>query len=118
LKFEFENYDAIILSDMLHYLQPDEQKLIIERCIEHLNENGVIIIRDGNKDLEERHKGTKLTELFSTKLIGFNKTSGSGLSFLSGKTIHAIAEANGMNCEELDNTKLTSNVIFVIKKEA
>ncbi|MBV4358007.1 trifunctional MMPL family transporter/lysophospholipid acyltransferase/class I SAM-dependent methyltransferase [Pinibacter aurantiacus] len=117
LKFEFENYDAIILSDMLHYLQPDEQKTIIERCIHHLNENGIIIIRDGNKDLEERHKGTKLTELFSTKLIGFNKTSGNGLSFLSGKTIHTIAEANGMSCEELDNTKLTSNVVFVMKRK-
>lgn len=116
LKFEFENYDAIILSDMLHYLQPNEQKLIIERCIQHLSENGIIIIRDGNKDLEERHKGTKLTEYFSTKLIGFNKTSGKGLSFLSGKTIHEIATLHNMCCEEIDNTKRTSNVVFVLRK--
>ena len=37
--------------------------------------DGIIIIREGDKDLAERHKGTKLTEFFSTRIIGFNKTS-------------------------------------------
>ncbi len=117
MQFSFEKYNAIILSDMLHYLQPVEQKQVIEKCIAYLQENGIIIIRDGNSDLEKRHKNTRLTELFSTRLIGFNKTSGKGLSYLSGKTIHEIAALHNIHCEEIDNTKLTSNVIFVLRKK-
>ncbi|MBI3883410.1 MAG: 1-acyl-sn-glycerol-3-phosphate acyltransferase, partial [Sphingobacteriales bacterium] len=40
LEFEFETYDAIIICDMLHYLQPAQQKLVIEKCIRHLNTGG------------------------------------------------------------------------------
>lgn len=116
LKFDFGNYDAIILADMLHYLQPDEQKQVVEDCIKSLNPGGTIIIRDGNKDLEERHKGTRLTEFFSTRFIGFNKTSGSGLSFLSGELIQEIAKKQNIKCDVIDNTKFTSNVVFVLRK--
>jgi len=115
MEYAFETYDAIILADMLHYLQPDQQTILIERCIRHLRPGGTILIRDGDKDLAEKHKGTRLTEFFSTKLIGFNKTSGEGLSFLSGRRVEAIARENGMNCQVIDGTKYTSNVFFVLK---
>jgi 1-acyl-sn-glycerol-3-phosphate acyltransferase len=116
MEFAFEKYDVIILADMLHYLQPEQQKILIKKCFLHTNEGGSIIIRDGNKDLEERHKGTKLTEFFSTKLIGFNKTSGKTLSFLSGDFIREMALSNGFDCREIDNTKFTSNIVFVLTK--
>ena len=48
--FDFEKYDAIILADMLHYLQPAEQKQVIEKCISNLNPGGKLIIRDGDTD--------------------------------------------------------------------
>lgn len=115
LDYAFEQYDAIILSDILHYLQPDQQKLVIEKCFRHLNYGGVILIRDGNKDLKERHKGTKLTEFFSTKFFGFNKTAGAGLSFLSAGSIKDLSTWHNMYCKEIDQTKYTSNIIFVIK---
>jgi 2-polyprenyl-3-methyl-5-hydroxy-6-metoxy-1,4-benzoquinol methylase len=116
LQYPFGNYDSIIMSDILHYLDPEHQKLIIEKCVRHLLPGGNIIIREGNKDLEKRHKGTKLTELFSTRIIGFNKTTGNGLSFLSGNLIKEIAKAQQLECVELDNTKFTSNIIFELKK--
>lgn len=112
--FNFMQYDGIIVADMLHYLQADQQKMIIEKCIKSLNKGGTLIIRDGDKEREAKHKGTKLTELFSTKLFGFNKTTGAGLSFLSASTIHDIAKANNMRCREIDETKYTSNVVFVL----
>ncbi|HMG82861.1 MAG TPA: 1-acyl-sn-glycerol-3-phosphate acyltransferase [Ferruginibacter sp.] len=115
LEFSFEKYDAIILSDVLHYLKPEEQKLVMEKCFAHLNANGVILLRDGNADLKERHKGTKLTEFFSTKFFGFNKTTDTGLSFLSGSSIKELAAIHNMHCKEIDQTKYTSNIIFVIK---
>ena len=116
MEYNFDMYDAIILSDILHYLQPEEQKLIVEKCIAHLTPGGKIIIRDGNKDLEKRHKGTKLTELFSTRIMAFNKTSVNGLSFLSGNLIEQIARDKKMDYRTLDTTTFTSNIIFELKK--
>ena len=113
--FEFGKYDAIIVADMLHYLQPDEQKLVIEKCINNLSPGGIVIIRDGDKDKEDQHKKTRLTEFFSTKVFNFNKTKQSGLSFLSGKMIREIAVEKGMHCSEIADSKLTSNTIFILK---
>ena len=104
------------MMDILHYLQPDQQKIVIEKCIRHLAPGGLIVIRDGNKELAKRHRGTELTEVFSTEIIGFNKTSGNGLFFLSGSMIKEIAAAHGLECREIDETTYTSNIIFVLKQ--
>ncbi len=117
LNFNFERYDAIILADMLHYLQPTEQKQILDKCIANLNPGGTVIIRDGDKDVVDLHKRTRLTELVSTKILNFNKTKDGGLNFLSGKMIRAIAEENGMSSREMADSKLTSNTIFILKSE-
>ena len=117
LNFNFEKYDAIVLSDILHYLQADEQTLIIERCIDSLNPNGKMIIRDGNEDLKDRHRGTKLSEFFSTKVVGFNKMKSEGLSYLSTQTIKKIAQKHGLTYQEIDNTQLTSNLILILQKQ-
>jgi 1-acyl-sn-glycerol-3-phosphate acyltransferase len=113
--YSFEKYDGIIVSDILHYLRPSQQTSIVQKCINNLNPGGIIIIREGNADLARRHRGTKLTEFFSTSFFGFNKTTGDGLSFLSGQSIRKIALETNMECTEMDNTKYTSNVIFLVK---
>lgn len=111
----FEQNDVFILADMLHYLTPEKQNQLLENCITALNENGIIIIRDGDRDLQERHKGTKLTELFSTKIIGFNKTENQ-LHFISRSEIEAFAAKHNLKAEVIDNTKLTSNIVMVLRK--
>jgi 2-polyprenyl-3-methyl-5-hydroxy-6-metoxy-1,4-benzoquinol methylase len=118
MNFKFDEYDCIILSDILHYLQPADQETLMERSIKHLKTNGVIIIRDGNAALSRRHQGTRITEFFSTKLFGFNKTGSEGLSFLQADLVHSIAGNHNMDCREIDNTKLTSNIIFVVREKA
>ena len=112
---KFEKSDVFILADMLHYLTPEEQKSLLENCVAALNENGMIIIRDGDRDLQERHKGTKLTELFSTKIIGFNKTQNQ-LHFISRNEIGDFAVKHNLNAEVIDNTKWTSNIVMVLRK--
>ena len=92
--------------------------LIIEKCISNLNPGGIVIIRDGDKDKEEQHKKTRLTEFFSTRLFNFNKTKETGLSFLSGKMIREIAVEKRMHCSEIPDSKLTSNTIFILKAAA
>ena len=116
LKYDFEKYDGIIMADMLHYLQESEQEQVLQKAIQSLSAEGVLIIRDGDKE-KKKHGGTKLTEFFSTKVFAFNKTTDSGLSFLSGTMIRNIAAANDMECMEIDETKYTSNVIFVLRKK-
>ncbi len=116
LNFSFEKYDAIILADILHYLQPGEQDLVLEKCITQLNPGGIVIIRDGDKDVIDKHKKTQLTEFFSTKLFKFNKTTEKGLSFLSGRMVRDKAVLHNLECREIRDSTLTSNTIFVLGK--
>ena len=101
---------------MLHYLPEADQKLVIEKCISNLNPGGKIIIRDGDRDKEALHEKTKLTELFSTRILNFNKTKETGLNFLSGNMIRMIAAAHKMSCEEKPDSKRTSNTIFILNR--
>ncbi|MBL0049107.1 MAG: MMPL family transporter [Bacteroidetes bacterium] len=111
--YEFEKSDAFILSDVLHYLTANQQDLLIENCVKNLNPNGMILIRDGNKDLQKRHWGTRYTEFFSTN-FGFNKTQNK-LEFLSGKDLLKSLSKYKLKIEIIDNTKLTSNMIYVLR---
>ena len=105
--------DVFIISDVLHYMPEILQINVIEKCISQLNPKGMIIIRDADKDLEKRHMGTKITEFFSTN-IGFNQTKFK-LEFVSGSLIRNIANKHGLNIEVIDNTKRTSNLIYVLR---
>jgi 1-acyl-sn-glycerol-3-phosphate acyltransferase len=112
----FEVYDAFILSDVLHYLSSEEQETLLQQCIERLSPDGVIVIRDGDSDRAKRHEGTRFTEFMSTRVIGFNKTKRKQLSFFSAAHVRGLVNKYGAVAEEIDNTRYTSNVIFVIKK--
>jgi uncharacterized protein len=106
--------DAIILSDVLHYLMPDQQEQLIQHSIAALRPGGMLLIRDGDRDLQKRHERTMMTEFFSTKFFSFNKTGGHPLYYLSGKTIQDLARKQQMDCRSLDPSDTTSNLIFVI----
>jgi uncharacterized protein len=113
--YPFEQYDGIVLSDMLHYLKPEEQKNLLLKCMNSLKRGGVLVIRDANKDMTRRHHRTQLTEFFSTRLFGFNKTGGHGLCFFSGQMIQDLAVSKNMEYFEMDHSRFTSNQIHVIK---
>lgn len=115
MQFPLESCAGILISDVLHYLLPEQQRTLLERCVAALLPGGVLIIRDGAEELKERHKGTKLSELFSTKIFKFNKTR-NGLHFISRKTITAFAAGKGLSLEVIDTTKRTSNLTFVLRK--
>ena len=114
-KFDFEKYNGITIMDVLHYLIPEQQVKVIEKAITALLPGGILIIRDGDADMKEKHKGTKLTELFSTKIFSFNKTINE-LHFLSGKMVEPLAAKHGLTFERIDDTKYTSNVVWVMRK--
>jgi 2-polyprenyl-3-methyl-5-hydroxy-6-metoxy-1,4-benzoquinol methylase len=111
---EAGTYDGIVINDVLHYLPQLAQDDLIRRCASALTPEGVLIIREGNTDLGRRHKGTRLTEFFSVKLLGFNKAV-NALHFVSGAHIRAVCP--DMTIEVIDQAKYTSNVIFVLRKK-
>lgn len=113
--YSMSMYDAIILSDVLHYFNEEKQEQLIEKCIRHLNTGGRLIIRDADSALKKRHLGTRYTEFFSTK-TGFNKMKERRLFFTSREKITAIVERHNLKIEVVDNTKLTSNLTFIIQK--
>ncbi|HEY0744474.1 MAG TPA: methyltransferase domain-containing protein, partial [Chryseosolibacter sp.] len=114
--FPLQRYDTIIIADVLHYLTPEAQVRTIERAVNALEKGGRLIIRDGNAELQERHKGTKLTELFSVKILRFNKSQ-NDLHFMKASDVKRIAGRLNCTVEIIDDTKFTSNVIFVVRKQ-
>lgn len=117
-QYEYNPSDAFIISDVLHYLKQEQQVQLIQKCIAKLNPNGVLIIRDADADKKERHLGTRYTEFFSTN-SGFNKTKTDGLHFASASLIKNTLEAFPfLQYDIIDNTKLTSNIIFIIRNTA
>lgn len=114
-KYEFPMADGLIISDVLHYLEPEQQIDVVEKLARSINKKGVLLIRDADADLKHRQKGTWYTEFISTN-VGFNKTKDSGLHFVSGKLIRdSIAKFPHLSMEVIDNTKLTSNIIYIVR---
>ncbi len=114
LLYEFPRADVFILSDVLHYVTEEKQEMLLEKCIRNLNQGGLILIRDADKDLQKRHKGTMLTEFFSTRL-GFNKTANHKLYFFPGRKIEKMAEKHKLKIEKIDTGRLTSNILYILR---
>jgi 1-acyl-sn-glycerol-3-phosphate acyltransferase len=116
LAAEFGPQEGIILSDVLHYLPPAGQVALLQKCADSLTPAGVLVIRDGFTEMGTKHNGTRLTEWFSTRFCQFNKTAEGGLSFLSTSLITDFAARNQLEVSVLDQTRYTSNLIFICKK--
>jgi SAM-dependent methyltransferase len=116
-EFEIPSCIGYLLCDVMHYLEPDKQESLLRSCCRKLLPGGIILVREANADLTGRHKGSLLTEFFSTR-SGFNKTSSpSGeLWFTSARRVAAIASEEGLTMEIIDLKKLTSNNLFALRR--
>ncbi len=114
-KVELPMANAFILMDVLHYLPKEAQRELILKCLGNLSPGGMLMIRDANAELEERQRGTWLTEFFSTR-FGFNKTNSNKLIFTGSTFITSTAEQTGASVEIIDKGKFTSNVLYLITK--
>jgi uncharacterized protein len=112
--FNYADSDVFLLSDVLHYMPREKQEELLANCVNHLNPGGILIIRDANKDLKKRHLGTRYTEFFSTR-SGFNKSVDRKLFFFSARHVNEFAEKNNMRVEIIDETKLTSNLLYILR---
>ena len=112
---ELENPDVVFFNDVLHYLTREEQFKVLNDTVGRLADNGIIFIRDGITDMAERHALTSKTEKYSTKIVNFNKTTNQ-LSFFSSEDIFKFAEENKLECQMIEQSKKTSNVLFILQK--
>ena len=115
--YDFTPRDCIILSDVLHYLPPSDQELLLKRCMMNLNEGGCIIIRDADSNRKTGHSRSRLTELFSTGMR-FNKTYDENLMlhFISTGEIERIASGAGFMLELLESKTYSSNTYYRLRK--
>lgn len=112
---EIENSDVVFFNDVLHYLSTEEQFEVLQRTVEKLNDNGLIFIRDGITDNPDLHAVTQRTEKYSTSIAKFNKTTNQ-LTFFSSVDIFKFAEENQLKCQMVEQSKKTSNVLFILEK--
>lgn len=115
LEYELPVADVFTLMDVLHYLPETAQRTLILKCLNSLSDGGLLMIRDADAELQDRQKGTWLTEFFSTR-FGFNKTNSNQLTFTGRKFITSVAGEAGADVEVIDNGKFTSNVLYLIRK--
>lgn len=109
-----ETYDVVFLMDVLHYFGASAQEKLLQNVLENISANGIVFIRDGIKDLAQKHEKTKLTEFFSSHL-GFNKVE-EDFHFFERKFIEKWAKKYNLNIIYIEQSKNTSNVLFVLTK--
>ncbi|RGQ20955.1 trifunctional MMPL family transporter/lysophospholipid acyltransferase/class I SAM-dependent methyltransferase [Phocaeicola vulgatus] len=115
LEYPLPESDVFILNDVLHYMSYEHQRTLLLRCVEQLRPGGKLIVRDGNAANTGKHRLTRFTELLSTGIFNFNKTT-EQLCFTSEEQIRSIAQACGMQLEILPNDRYTSNTIYIFPK--
>jgi trans-aconitate methyltransferase len=116
LEYPLPESDVFVLNDMLHYMDAGKQESLLKKCMQNLRDGGLIIVRDGDSQDKQKQKLTKLSEIFSTRIFGFNKTK-EELCFTSAEKLYEIAENCNMTVESFKNDKYTSNTIFIFKKK-
>lgn len=110
-------FTLALVNDVLHYLTPKEQQDFLVKLGANCIEGGTILIRDGEVQQLTNLKRTQLTEWLSTKVFKFNKTSNS-LNFISSEEINKFALNNNFSLEKKLHSKFTSNVLWILKKQA
>lgn len=113
---DIPNVDVVLFNDSLHYVDIESQRQVLVRAFDALNVGGMVIVRDGDSSIKEGHDKIKQTEVWSTRIIKFNKTSES-LCFVSSDWMRAIATENGMNIKVRRCDNASSETLYLLTKE-
>lgn len=116
MTYDLPRSDVFVLSDMLHYLNHESQEELLTRCVRGLAPGGMIVVRDSNTNNRKGHRVTRLSEVFSTSLLHFNKTEGT-LCFPSEEQFEQFADRNNLHVEKRANDRYTSNTIYIFRRK-
>lgn len=114
---ELPKSDAVIFNDSLHYVDASTQEAILGKAVECLNPKGMVVVRDGDSSQEASHEKIKKTEVWSTKIIKFNKTS-QELSFVSSEWMQRFANANELNIRIQRCDSSTSETLYILSRKS
>ncbi|MBI2258669.1 MAG: 1-acyl-sn-glycerol-3-phosphate acyltransferase [Flavobacteriia bacterium] len=107
--------EVYLFLDVLHYLTEKNQIEILTKAFQNLENNGLILIREGIIDLKEKHKNTERSEILSTKIFSFNKKKHE-FHFISKEFIFNLAKIHSLQVDMISHSSNTSNVLFILKK--
>ena len=107
--------DAILFNDSLHYVDAETQMHTLKRAVASLNKGGVIVVRDGDASQTEGHEKIKNTEVWSTQILKFNKTT-TELTFVSEQWMKGFAHENGMSIKIRKCDKDSSETLYILTK--
>ncbi len=110
----FPDSDTFIFNDSLHYVNSSIQEEVLNKCVLKLRRNGLIIIRDGDSS-SCNHSSIEKTELWSTKILRFNKTE-EALHFIPKSWMIEFAQKNNLKLRIEQCDKKTSETIYVLTK--
>jgi SAM-dependent methyltransferase len=114
--FVFPRADTVLLVDVLHYLEPRMQDLLLEKAAAALTEGGRLIVRE----VEGKQRGsgwlTRTLERIGAKL-GINQAR--TLSFRPLHELTHVLERLGLGCQTTDASKGTplSNSLIVATRQ-
>lgn len=112
---EIPQSDAILFNDSLHYIDADSQRAVLKKAVASLNKGGMIIVRDGDSSQTEKHEKIKSTEVWSTEILKFNKTT-SDLTFVSEHWMKEFAQHNELNIKIRRCDKDSSETLYILTK--
>ncbi len=114
MQADLGSQDVIFLNDVLHYLSKEKQLKLLERCALALQPDGILFIRDGITDNQEKHRNTQKTEALSTGIFSFNRKEDE-FHFFSSGDIRDFATRHHMHVEMQEHSSNTSNVLFILR---
>ena len=113
---EMPQSDFFLFNDSLHYVNSESQRTVLENCLAKLNDGGKMIIRDGDTSDSGRQKHISLIEHWSTRIIGFNRTS-QDLTFVSKGWMQEFADEHGLRLEISRCNENASETLYIFTKE-
>jgi SAM-dependent methyltransferase len=107
--------DAILFNDSLHYVDAEAQQEILKRAASRLNSGGMLIVRDGDAGQADKHEKIKTTELWSTRIIKFNKTTAE-LTFVSESWMREFAQQNSLDIKIRRCDRDSSETLYILTR--
>jgi trans-aconitate methyltransferase len=107
--------DAIIFNDSLHYIDAEAQKQVLKKAVASLNKGGMVIVQDGDYSQVEKHEKVKNTEVWSTQIIKFNRTSVE-LTFVSKQWMIEFAQQNELSIKICSSDNDSSETLYILTR--
>ena len=114
-EYPLPSSDIFLFNDSLHYVERQVQLRILTEAAEALNDGGMILIKDSDRSIRNRHRRIEKIEIWSTKIMHFNKIFGK-MEFLDRLQIKQFATNAGLSMQVDRWSTNSAETLFILKK--